>query len=262
MQPTKNSSTVSVPSVPNDSSNSKLPAPPLPRQQVIEAFCDLVGKGIQAWQAAGILLVELFKQDKDIFHKIIEYDSNFTPDILWTFWRIGANQLEPKLLLLRSSRGLDKLLSLPIDLQKKYLANPVKVVVGIKDGKVITSERMVQDMDKKSLAVLFNGVKPRSIIDQVDVFRVVFNHSDTGTRLNKPSISPAQPTNRSSQPASDSADYKIIRYGVFDLLMDAGKIVLFPHTGPVSAQTVQVPISKKHDGRWGTTIELIEMKKK
>lgn len=255
MSQTKSQFDVSKPKEPTSSSPSKT-LRPFSREERIDLFVQQVEQGVVAWRRAGENLKALQDENKNTFREIMDKCPYMTLDVLWTFYRIGEGKLEPKVLLLPRNAGSAKLLELPADKQRELVDHPIKVVCAIRDGKVIQTERLVKEMDKKQLLVAFNGTKLRSTSEQVETFKAL-NGEYTESSESKHRINFVH-----RDPIPASPEYHIVRYGLFDLVMGEGKVTFSPHTGKSDSKIVQVPITKCQDGAYRAVVEIIEMRKK
>jgi hypothetical protein len=130
----------------------------------IGQFCDLINKGVEAWVAAGKLLVKMVKSDGHVFDKITAAHPNLTFDILSTFERIGRDEIYPYLLV-DGSPGARKLAGLPYDSQVEIYNGTVDVVTkGISGFKI--EHMKIHDMTAVQAARVFDVNRIRSVNEQ------------------------------------------------------------------------------------------------
>lgn len=93
----------------------------------IEAFIAAFEAGVNAWEAAGRILVALRNDDSEIFKKIQNQHPFITADMLEIFWNFGKQLLYPTVALL--PRHCQAAVSvMPYDVQKQVCHDPVEVV--------------------------------------------------------------------------------------------------------------------------------------
>lgn len=99
----------------------------------VKEISQLMLQGIECWQKAGERLCEMIDADPTVIDRIREDAPMLTPTILRQLERIGRKQLVPELLM-KSGCGWNRLRLTSYETQKKYLANPVKVLIETPDG--------------------------------------------------------------------------------------------------------------------------------
>lgn len=99
----------------------------------IAEFIETYQKGVDAWVKAGEILVEMVEQDPDVFEKIVEKCPSINIGALYLFEQMGRKMLHPRLLL-SDSPGYQKLATLPLSLQERYIDEPVPLVVETENG--------------------------------------------------------------------------------------------------------------------------------
>ena len=99
----------------------------------INQFTKLIQQGIDAWQDAGTLLIEMIKSDSKIFDKIIAKDPRLNASILGRFEQIGRKVLHPYLLI-SDSPAASKLATMPYSVQERYLNEPVPLIIETGNG--------------------------------------------------------------------------------------------------------------------------------
>lgn len=132
---------------------------------LIGSFAELVQQGIDAWERAGKLLVEMINQDPGIRSKIIERCPHLSEAILSRFEAIGRRVLHPKTLL-NSSPGMVRLRDLPYDEQDQYLTEPVSVVVALPSGKTDVQKIMISALTRSQALQVIGKDGIRSLADQ------------------------------------------------------------------------------------------------
>ena len=90
------------------------------QERKVAEFATLIREGLDAWEKAGELLVEMVDECEHTYKNIIQEMPEMSYEVLSRFEQIGRKQLYPKLLL-SGSTGLRKLATLPYSEQKKYL---------------------------------------------------------------------------------------------------------------------------------------------
>lgn len=158
------------------------------------------------------------------------------------------------MLLLPKSLGADKLLDLDIEDQRAFLDKPVSLVVGLRDGKPVQTEKLVVEMDKRQLATAFKGAKLRTVDEQVEALKAL----DGG-----PKRVQVAPEGRHNDPTlPEDPVYRKVSYGLFDVVVGGGETHLRAHLGSKPYAAVEVPIARQADGEYKVTIELVEMRRK
>jgi len=94
----------------------------------IAEFSQAVADGMEAWQRAGDIMVELVDADPHVYDYIGQQCPSMTPGMLNTFERIGRGQILPALAM-DNSPGSRKLKSLPISLQQRFETEPIPLIV-------------------------------------------------------------------------------------------------------------------------------------
>lgn len=102
----------------NVAATRKLTATP-----TVEQFVNLVQIGVDAWTNAGRMLVEMVKNNPNIFSKIVQAAPWVSIDVLASFHRIGLGTLHPRVLLLKP-RHAALVSTLPIEKQTQLIDNP------------------------------------------------------------------------------------------------------------------------------------------
>jgi hypothetical protein len=99
----------------------------------INKFASLIQQGIDAWNKAGEILVQMIDEDPEVVEAIANAHPHITKEILARFEKIGRKQVIPDLFL-SEAPGIRKLRSLPYSVQKHYADHPVEVLV-VNNGK-------------------------------------------------------------------------------------------------------------------------------
>ena len=97
-----------------------------------EKFHHLIRTGIQAWIAAGQLLVEILKDNPNASQDLCAIYPDLTPAVLAKFEAIGRGTLNPRLLL-GEGPGVRRLRGMPISVQNQFADNSVDLLV-LTDG--------------------------------------------------------------------------------------------------------------------------------
>lgn len=128
----------------------------------IAEFVSLVRTGIEAWVAAGKLLVTLQQEDNQIFDKIVESEPSITHDTLSTFVRVGKGYIYAPLLV-HKGPGPNRLLTLPYEEQVKYATEPVGLLVN-NTGAWETLKVAVKNLTKDQVQQVFSpaGIRDES----------------------------------------------------------------------------------------------------
>ena len=99
----------------------------------ITQFIEAYQYGVDAWVRAGEILVEMVEQDSDAFHKIVEKCPSINIGALYLFEQMGRKMLHPRLLL-SDCPGYQKLATMPLSIQERYLDEPIPLVVETDNG--------------------------------------------------------------------------------------------------------------------------------
>lgn len=102
-------------------------------KQAVDAINDLMVKGMEAWKAAGKIVADLVDKDPDAIDRILEVSPMLTKGILRSLERIGRDELLPELLL-RNGLVYARLRELPIQLQRRYVKEPVPLMIQTANG--------------------------------------------------------------------------------------------------------------------------------
>jgi hypothetical protein len=111
----------------------------------ISQVVDLIHKGIESWQEAGLVLMELRQRKPGIFADIIKREPMLTVDMLTTIERIGRREIYPRLLL-DSSIAAKKIRRYPYAEQERLCREPIDVVVSRDNGHVVVSKKMATEL--------------------------------------------------------------------------------------------------------------------
>lgn len=148
----------------NSPEHQSLPVAPVvssesspPQTLSIERFIYLINKGIESWREAGVVLAQLKHIDPSIFKKIMRSSPWLSVETLFAFIKIGESKLHPQVLLLRNSPALPSLFNADINVQKQCCDGPVEIVTYVDDSTAKTERRMVQELSKKQVQLLFHN---------------------------------------------------------------------------------------------------------
>lgn len=151
----------------------------------VSMFCDLMNRGVELWVAAGELLVKMVDQNPNAYSIIQREFPHVSIDTLLAFERIGRKEIFPYLLL-DGSPGARKLVALPYDVQNKYYKQPVKVLVGWRNGKPLVEDKTVTQMSKFEADRAFSSRGLRTVDEQIDLLpKPTFKPSRTGDYIPK-----------------------------------------------------------------------------
>lgn len=120
----------------------------------ISEFIRLFRAGVDAWIAAGEILVELVENDPHSYDYIIEKCPQLNAGVLGRFEQMGRKTLHPQLLL-TASPGFARLQKLPMSLQERYIEEPVPIVIQTADGPdviLIQAKNMTRDQAAQAFA--------------------------------------------------------------------------------------------------------------
>jgi hypothetical protein len=99
----------------------------------INQFVELYTQGVEAWVAAGEIIVELVEADPYVFDSIIAKCPHLNAGILGKFEQMGRKIIHPHLLM-NSSPGTERLAKLPYSVQQRYIDEPIALVVHTEHG--------------------------------------------------------------------------------------------------------------------------------
>jgi hypothetical protein len=102
----------------------------------IAEFTRLVFAGIESWVKAGEIVARNLDADPEWADKVCVQEPSLSLETVLAFDRIGRGKLHPRLLV-SNKPGAVRLRNLPLPLQKRYLEEPVPLLVK-SDGKVET----------------------------------------------------------------------------------------------------------------------------
>lgn len=134
----------------------------------ITAFTDLVNAGIAAWKRAGELLVSMVEKDPLTFKKIRRQCPTISSDILLAFERVGRRLIFPKLLL-DSSPGSKRLLSMPYEMQERFSSEKVQILVKWHPEKPQFTEKHIQELSAPEVEQVI-GVDDVRTLEQQHMF--------------------------------------------------------------------------------------------
>jgi hypothetical protein len=99
----------------------------------IKQFVEFIYRGLEAWIDAGKIVVRCVDEDPDWPSKVCEAHPEINEESVWAFERVGRNALNPRLLL-SNKPGPVHLRNLPIQVQNKYVDNPLPLLMKTEDG--------------------------------------------------------------------------------------------------------------------------------
>lgn len=102
-------------------------------EQRADEVVSLFMQGIECWQRAGELVVDLIDEDRSAIDLIkTKSDGMINGHLIAIFERIGRKQLLPRLANM-TGPGPERLKKMPYSIQEKYISEPIEVLV-LKDG--------------------------------------------------------------------------------------------------------------------------------
>jgi hypothetical protein len=117
------------------------------KHDAIDGILLLIREGIQNWQTAGAVLVELRKRTPGIYAEIIRREPLLSVDMLETIERIGRKEIAPQLLI-STSMPLKRLIAYPYDDQLRLCSQPIYVVVSVNNGNPKVEKKLVRDLSR------------------------------------------------------------------------------------------------------------------
>jgi len=124
--------------------------------QKIGEFIEAYQKGVDAWVKAGEILVEMVEEDPDAFQKIVEKCPSINIGALYMFEQMGRKMLHPRLLL-SDSPGYQKLATMPLSIQERYVDEPIPLVVETDNGTDILLVKAREMTKSQANQVFRNG---------------------------------------------------------------------------------------------------------
>lgn len=216
----------------------------------IDEFLKGIVDGIQCWERAGKLLVELHQQDPAIFKKIIIREPSLTSEMLWSFHRIGLGKLYPRVLLLRKCPAESELLSADYETQKLLCHEPIKVVISLKrDGTPIIEKRWVQEIGKETTNIVFDHGRIRDTESQLSILKA---KTPAPTRTYSPA-----PVRDASTPKFNSINFtkKVVTLACYRVTWTKGEPILAKQPGPVPISATSVLLLEDDDEILGGFVE-------
>jgi hypothetical protein len=105
-------------------------------------FVTALQAGVNAWEAAGKILVSLRHEDEQVFQRIQKEHPFITPDMLEVFWNFGMRTMYPMVSLLPN--GVRKhVQAMRYDAQVKICSEPVQVVTRLVGDKPVVVRKPV-----------------------------------------------------------------------------------------------------------------------
>src|ERR1035437_2212499 len=112
----------------------------------IENFIGKVNLGVEFFQDAGKLLVEMLDENPGIKEDILEYRKGWiTMDVLNTFEMIGLKQLAVEAMFL-PLHILNRLIEFPVGEQRDIATKMLPVVTGYRNGLARRTEKQARDL--------------------------------------------------------------------------------------------------------------------
>jgi len=101
---------------------------PVKYQSKVDEIIDLLNGAMEAWVKAGRIVAEIADEDEKALEAIAENVPLLTIGVLRKLEKLGRGQLLPELLV-PTRPGLARLAKMPIDVQRRYLHQPVPLLV-------------------------------------------------------------------------------------------------------------------------------------
>jgi hypothetical protein len=99
-----------------------------------DEFVKLVMAGVESWVKAGEIVARNLDVDPGWLDAVCKRCPEITEETVLAFDRVGRRKLHPRLLM-SNKPGAVRLRAMPMELQEKYLASPVPLLV--KSGKAV-----------------------------------------------------------------------------------------------------------------------------
>lgn len=123
--------------------------------KLIDEVVGLIGKGIECWQKAGELIVELMDEHDMTAADICERSPYLTEDVVRRFEQLGRKQIMPNLLV-ADYPAARHLVRLPYSEQKRAIDEPLDLLV--LEGKTPTTLKVaVENLTPQQCRQVFNG---------------------------------------------------------------------------------------------------------
>lgn len=123
--------------------------------KLIDEVVALIGKGIECWQKAGEVIVQLLDEHEMTVADIAEKSAYLTEDVVTRFEQLGRKQIMPNLLV-ADYPAARHLVRLPYSEQKRALESSVELLV--MDGKTPTTLKVaVENLTPQQCRQVFNG---------------------------------------------------------------------------------------------------------
>lgn len=119
----------------------------------VTEFRNLIIEGVEAWVKAGDILVDLLDNHGLTYEQIADKCDGITPDIIKRFEQIGRRQIYPRLLV-NTSAGARKLMSMPYSQQVKYASEPLPLLIR-KENSYDEMLVKVQDLTNEQIRQVF-----------------------------------------------------------------------------------------------------------
>lgn len=126
----------------------------------IDKFIELVLKGVECWYQAGVLCAAEIDKNPNFIEEVCKRCPELSEETVLMFERIGRKMVHPKLLIM-DGPGPRKLRHLPYQLQEKYLAKPLKVLVQV-NGKYESTNIGLMNLTTLQADQVFDGDKERN----------------------------------------------------------------------------------------------------
>lgn len=131
------------------------------QQNQVSEFVSLVAQGIECWNKAGEIIVQLLDDHGMTIGEIAESSEFLTEDIVTRFEQLGRKQLVPKLLI-ADYPAAKYIIKLPFSEQKRVIEGSVELLV--MSGKESTTLMVKpENMTSAQCRQVFNGDQVRSI---------------------------------------------------------------------------------------------------
>lgn len=114
----------------------------------VSEFVRLVHAGIEAWEQAGQILVQLRNEDPSVFQRITSEYEFITMDALEIFYAIGMRTLYPLVMLL-PKHICNTVRTMRYDAQKKVCTEPIQIVSRMVGDKPVIERKSVAKLSER-----------------------------------------------------------------------------------------------------------------
>ena len=123
--------------------------------KLIDEVAGLIGNGIECWQKAGEIIVQLMDEHDMTSADICEGSKYLTEDVVRRFEQLGRKQIIPNLLV-ADYPAARHLVRLPYSEQKRAIDEPLDLL--LLEGKTLTTLKVaVENLTQQQCRQVFNG---------------------------------------------------------------------------------------------------------